>query len=69
MSDADLKAAEESKRLRAVDPLERWLQLQCAIDWAIAAMPPSEWKPQRRLKQERMELEKARNAPKEQRAS
>lgn len=60
MSDPDLKASEEAKRLQAVPPLERWLQLQRAIDWALESMPRSEWKLQRRLKFERLELDKVK---------
>lgn len=59
MSDADIRNSEEEKRLQAADPLERWLQLQRAIDWALEAMPPTEWKIQRQLKQRRLQLEKS----------
>jgi hypothetical protein len=34
------KAREEEKRDRNHDPVERWKQLQAAIAWAEANLPP-----------------------------
>ncbi len=37
---SDVKAREEAKRDRNYDPLQRWKDLQEAIAWAEANMPP-----------------------------
>ena len=40
-ADDELKASEEQKRDRAMDPKERWRQIQETITWAEANMPPA----------------------------